>query len=88
MSNFLAHIEDELHLERECRILRMLVHHPCIIDYYGLYEEPKHYMMVTEYMGGGELLDVLVKRMDKGRAKYTEAEIALILLQVRAIRYG
>jgi hypothetical protein len=64
------------------RILRKLSKSPHILDYCGLYESQKHYMLVTEFMDGGELLDVLIRRIDKGKAQYTEAEVALIILQV------
>lgn len=69
-------------LEREYRILRTLFRSSGIIDCYELYESSRYYILVMEYMGGGELLDVLIKRIDKGKDSYNEAELALIMLQV------
>ncbi|KNC75154.1 CAMK/CDPK protein kinase, partial [Sphaeroforma arctica JP610] len=66
----------------EVQALRTLGRHPNISKFYGLYENEKYYMMVLEYLRGGELIDVMIRRVDEGKANYTEAELAIIILQI------
>lgn len=53
--------------------------HPNINAFLGLYENKKYYMIVLEYMKGGELLDILIRRVESGQLNYTEAQVAVIL---------
>ncbi len=48
-------------LSNEINILRQL-DHPNIIKLYEIYQDTNHIYMVTEFLGGGELFDVLVKK--------------------------
>ncbi|KNC80236.1 CAMK protein kinase [Sphaeroforma arctica JP610] len=72
----------DMNLEQECRLLRSLGRHSNINAFLGLYENKKFYMIVLEYMEGGELLDILIKRVERGACAYSEAEVALILRQL------
>ena len=38
------------------------MNHPNIIKLYDVFNEPRHYYLVTEKMGGGELFDRLMKK--------------------------
>eukprot|EP01134_Creolimax_fragrantissima_P006534 CFRG6534T1 len=73
---------NDMNLEQECRLLRSLGRHQNINAFLGLYENKKFYMIVLEYMEGGELLDILIKRVERGACAYSEAEVALILRQL------
>jgi serine/threonine protein kinase len=48
-------------LKREVDIMRRL-HHPSIIQFIEVYEDPDHLMMVMEYCPGKELFDVILAR--------------------------
>lgn len=47
-------------LNNEIRILKML-DHPNIVKLYEIYEDPKNIYMITEYLEGGELFDMILK---------------------------
>jgi serine/threonine protein kinase len=53
--------------------------HPNVNAFLGLYENKKYYMIVLEYMKGGELLDILIRRVEAGQLNYSEAQVAIIL---------
>eukprot|EP00123_Amoebidium_parasiticum_P003466 comp14772_c0_seq1/m.11192 comp14772_c0_seq1/g.11192 ORF comp14772_c0_seq1/g.11192 comp14772_c0_seq1/m.11192 type:complete len:642 (-) comp14772_c0_seq1:453-2378(-) len=72
----------DMNLDLECRLLRQLGRHPNINAFVGLYENKKCYMIVLEYMKGGELLDILIKRVEQGKTPYSEAQVAVIMRQV------
>ncbi|CAN0146900.1 unnamed protein product, partial [Ectocarpus sp. 13 AM-2016] len=48
-------------MTREMRILKVLKH-PNIVKVYQLYPTPRAYYMVLEYLGGGELIDRIVRK--------------------------
>lgn len=58
---------------------RQLGRHPNVNAFLGLYENKKYYMIVLEYMKGGELLDILIRRVESGQLNYSEAQVAIIL---------
>jgi calcium-dependent protein kinase len=47
-------------LNNEIKILKML-DHPNIVKLYEIYEDPKNIYMVTEYLEGGELFDLILR---------------------------
>lgn len=74
--------EDEVALKDEIDVLKDM-EHKHIIRLYDVFEEPHHYYLVTEKMGGGELFDRIVQK-----SYYNEKEArdtCLILLS--AIHY-
>lgn len=58
---------------------RQLGRHPNVNAFLGLYENKKYYMIVLEFMKGGELLDILIRRVESGQLNYSEAQVAIIL---------
>ncbi len=48
-------------LETEFEILKN-VDHPNIIKFYEMYIDNKHYHLVTEFCGGGELFEHIIER--------------------------
>eukprot|EP00124_Ichthyophonus_hoferi_P001101 Ihof_evm2s51 gene=Ihof_evmTU2s51 len=71
-----------MNLDSECRLLRRLGRHPNINAYQGLYQNDRYYMIVLEYMPGGELLDILIKRAEKSAQPYSEVQVAIMLRQI------
>jgi len=61
-------VEDEQALKDEIGVLREL-DHDHIIRLFEVFDEPKHYYLVTEHMKGGELFDRIVQK-----AYYNEKE--------------
>jgi len=53
--------EDEMALQDEIEILNSLEHEN-VIRLYGVFDERKHYYLVTEMMNGGELFDRIVEK--------------------------
>mmetsp|Transcript_23844 Transcript_23844/g.56174 ORF Transcript_23844/g.56174 Transcript_23844/m.56174 type:complete len:375 (+) Transcript_23844:111-1235(+) len=53
--------EDEIALKDEIDVLKDM-QHDHIIRLYDVFEEPQHYYLVTEKMGGGELFDRIVQK--------------------------
>jgi len=53
--------EDKVALEDEIDILQTL-HHENVIRLYDVFDEKKHYYLVTEMMNGGELFDRIVEK--------------------------
>ena len=47
-------------IEEECRILVRL-DHPNIVKYYESYVDNKYMYIVMEYIGGGELFELIAK---------------------------
>ena len=47
-------------LNSEIKILQML-DHPNIVKLYEVYQDPKNIYMITEYLEGGELFDMILK---------------------------
>lgn len=47
-------------LNNEIKILKML-DHPNIVKLYEIYEDPKNIYMITEYLEGGELFDLILR---------------------------
>eukprot|EP00123_Amoebidium_parasiticum_P012765 comp21558_c0_seq1/m.30085 comp21558_c0_seq1/g.30085 ORF comp21558_c0_seq1/g.30085 comp21558_c0_seq1/m.30085 type:complete len:686 (-) comp21558_c0_seq1:189-2246(-) len=76
------HAFKDMNLEKECRLLRTLGRHPNINAFIDLYENDKYYMIVLEYMKGGELLDILIKRVERSAQPYSEAQVAVMLRQI------
>eukprot|EP00124_Ichthyophonus_hoferi_P001799 Ihof_evm12s104 gene=Ihof_evmTU12s104 len=72
----------DMDLDSECRLLRKLGRHPNINGFLGLYANEKYFMIVLEYMQGGELLDILIKRIESNAAAYSEAQVAVIMRQI------
>eukprot|EP00123_Amoebidium_parasiticum_P016914 comp23637_c0_seq2/m.40315 comp23637_c0_seq2/g.40315 ORF comp23637_c0_seq2/g.40315 comp23637_c0_seq2/m.40315 type:complete len:510 (-) comp23637_c0_seq2:64-1593(-) len=72
----------DMNLETECRLLRTLGRHPNINGFLGLYENKQFYMIVLELLSGGELLDILVARVESGSEPYSEAQVAVIMRQI------
>ncbi|CDW73027.1 protein kinase domain containing protein [Stylonychia lemnae] len=69
-------------LSNEINILRQL-DHPNINKLYEIYQDKHHIYMITEFLGGGELFDILVKKRCLG-----ESIAAKIIKQVlQAINY-
>jgi len=69
-------------LSNEINILRQL-DHPHIIKLYEIYQDSSHIYMVTEFLGGGELFDVLVKK----RALSESISAKIIKQVLQAINY-
>lgn len=47
-------------LNNEIKILKML-DHPNIVRLYEIYQDPKNIYLITEYLEGGELFDLILK---------------------------
>jgi serine/threonine protein kinase len=57
----LVKLEDSLEaIEEECKILANL-DHPNIVKYYETYLDKKYMYIVMEYIGGGELFELISK---------------------------
>jgi calcium-dependent protein kinase len=63
-------------LSNEINILRSL-DHPHIIKLFEIYQDSHHIYMITEFLEGGELFDVLVKKRS-----FSESIAAKIIKQV------
>jgi calcium/calmodulin-dependent protein kinase I len=74
--------EDEADLQSEVSILRKMKH-PHIVKLVDFFEEPSTYLIVMEYIEGGELFDRIVKK-----AFYNEKEARdIVLIILGAIKY-
>ena len=47
-------------LNNEIKILKIL-DHPNIVKLYEIYQDPKNIYLITEYLDGGELFDLILK---------------------------
>ena len=54
-----------LSVEREIKLLENL-HHPHVITYYNSFREKNNFYIITEYINGGSLLDLLGKNIKNG----------------------
>ena len=54
-----------LSVEREVKLLENL-HHPHVITYYNSFREKNNFYIITEYINGGSLLDLLEKNIKNG----------------------
>ena len=54
-----------LAVEREIKLLENL-HHPHVITYYNSFRERNNFYIITEYINGGNLLDLLQKNINNG----------------------
>lgn len=60
-------------------------HHPGIIDVYAFYRDSKYMYLVTELVGGGELLAAMA---DEETEDFSEEAVRLIMIQVcEALEY-
>ena len=65
-------------MKQEIKILGQL-DHPNICKYYETYESPKHFYLVMEYCGGGDLFDRITEKRDEA---FTEQKCAQIMKKV------
>jgi calcium-dependent protein kinase len=63
-------------LENELEILKQ-VDHPNIIKFYEMYVDNKHYHLVTEFCGGGELFDHII-----AKGSFKEDQASKIIKQI------
>lgn len=81
-------------LVRECTFMKEVTPHPNIIEFIACYETSRTYDIVLEYMCGGELFDIIIKRVEAAEdtaavkdggapaMPYSEAEVAKVLRQI------
>lgn len=60
--------------------------HPNIVQIYAVYGDQDHVYIVMEHMAGGELFDIIVKRVEQATAEdprpYSEQHVASIMYQI------
>jgi Ca2+-binding EF-hand superfamily protein len=74
-------------LVQECGFMKKVGKHKNIIEFKALYETTTTYDIVLEYMCGGELFDIIIKKVEKNELRddpkpYSEMEVAAIMVQL------
>jgi len=74
-------------LVTECQFMQKVGKHKNIIEFKALYETKTTYDIVLEYMCGGELFDIIIKKVEMNEASadpkpYSEKEVAAIMVQL------
>ena len=68
--------QDKIDVKNEYKIQKQFTS-PYIVDIYGFYEDENEYIMVMEYVDGGDLFRALLKR-----GRFTERDCAKVIQQV------
>lgn len=80
-------------LVQECGFMQLVGKHKNIIEFKALYETSSTFDIVLEYMCGGELFDIIIKKVELNEASedpkpYSEMEVAAIMVQlVSAVKH-
>ena len=74
-------------LVMECKFMKKVGKHRNIIEFKALYETKTTFDIVLEYMCGGELFDIIIKKVEANEASedpkpYSEREVASIMTQL------
>ena len=74
-------------LVTECQFMQKVGKHKNIIEFKALYETKTTYDIVLEYMCGGELFDIIIKKVEMNETSadpkpYSEKEVAAIMVQL------
>jgi serine/threonine protein kinase len=74
-------------LVTECEFMKKVGKHANIIEFKALYETATTYDIVLEYMCGGELFDIIIKKVEMNESStdpkpYSEMEVAAIMIQL------
>jgi serine/threonine protein kinase len=74
-------------LVQECGFMQRVGKHKNIIEFKALYETSTTFDIVLEYMCGGELFDIIIKKVELNESRadpkpYSELEVAAIMVQL------